>query len=185
MQWRNTQLEWGAVHKALHWSLAILILSLLPFGFYMANIIPDSAWKLKLTVYQYHKFFGLLALSLVAVRIVWRVAGGPVPPHPGGTPAWERRAATVAHVGLYAAMIAMPISGYLMASASSFPVLTWFTLPDPLGTDKALEDVFHEIHEILGFVFAGLIGVHIAAALKHHFLDGHDVLRRMLPGRRS
>lgn len=182
MQWRNSDRAWGAIHKTLHWLIALLILSLLPFGFYMANVIPDENWQLKLTVYQYHKFFGLVVLALVMVRIVWRFTAGPRPAHPAGAPAWERRAAGAAHLALYLVMAAMPVTGYLMASASQFPVLTWFDLPDPLGTNKDLEGLFSTLHEVLGFAIAGLVAVHVAAALKHHMVDKHDVLRRMLPG---
>ncbi|MBB4210835.1 cytochrome b561 [Rhodothalassium salexigens DSM 2132] len=184
MQWRNSRDRWGAAHKALHWTMAALILALLGVGFVMANLLPDSAWQLKLSVYQWHKAGGLLALALVGGRLVWRGIGGPVPGYPAGAPAWQRRTAALAHVALYAAMIAMPATGYLMASASSFPVLTWTALPDPLGQNERLEALFGRAHMVLGLVFAGLIALHGSAALKHHLVDRQDVLKRMLPGRR-
>ena len=92
------------------------------------------------------------------------------------------------HWLLYALMFAIPLSGWLMSSALGFQTV-WFgvlPLPDLVPKDKALGDALRAVHEVLNFTLLALVGVHTAAALKHHFIDRDTVLTRMLPrGARS
>ena len=78
-----------------------------------------------------------------------------------------------------------PLFGWMMSSARNFPV-SWFglfTFPDLIQPDKPKYEFFHEAHEVLAFTLLAIALVHAFAALKHHFVDRDDVLRRMLPSR--
>jgi cytochrome b561 len=107
----------------------------------------------------------------------------PVPAPPSITKPWQNGLASVVHWALYALIVLAPLTGWLMSSAKNYPV-SWFglfTLPDMVAPDRRLFEVFKKIHGILVFSICMLAGLHIAAALKHHFLDKNNVLRRMLP----
>ena len=165
--------------KVLHWVMAILIFGLLALGFYMHDL-PLSPEKLQL--YSWHKWAGVSAFLLVLVRLAWRVAHRP-PPLPATMPAHLQSAAHAGHFLLYALMLAIPLSGWLMSSAKGFQTV-WFgvlPIPDLLAKDKALGDLLQTIHMSLNFLFAAAIAGHIGAALKHHFIDRDDILTRMLP----
>jgi cytochrome b561 len=81
----------------------------------------------------------------------------------------------------------MPLTGWLMSSAANFSVNVFglFTLPDLVAPDKALADAFEAVHHWLAWVLIGLVALHVAGALKHHFVLRNDTLRRMIPGWRS
>lgn len=160
---------------SLHWLLALLIIAALSLGLYMSDL-PLSPTKLRL--YSYHKWLGVTVFGLLWLRLAWRLSHTP----PAGIgPRWQQRAAEVAHWGLYALMLAMPLSGWLYSSASGYQTvyLGLWPIPNALGKDKALAELLHELHELLGYAFMALIALHVAAALKHHFIDKDGLLRRM------
>lgn len=80
----------------------------------------------------------------------------------------------------------MPLAGWAYSSAAGFPVvfLGLVPLPDFVPVSKTLADVLKPIHATLAFALAGLVLVHVAAALKHQWIDNDGLLQRMLPGRR-
>ncbi len=167
---------------ALHWLMALAVIGLLGVGTWMTGLKPSPT---KIEVYTWHKWIGLTVLLLVLVRVLWRLRHAP-PPLPAGTPAWQRRAAAASHGLLYALLFAMPLTGWLQNSAAGFP-LSWFGLfkvPPLVGRDKESFAFWQGTHEVLAWLLAALILVHIAAALKHHLIDRDEVLRRMLPARR-
>jgi len=99
-------------------------------------------------------------------------------------PRWQLAAARLNHWALYAILFAMPITGWLMSSASNIPV-SWFglvQLPDFVEPDRGLKETFEEVHESLAYVLYALAGLHVAAALKHQFVDKDGLIFRMLPG---
>jgi cytochrome b561 len=167
------------VAKAFHWGMALLILGLLGMGLYMSGL---KLSPFKLNLYWWHKSVGLTVLALVAARLWWRVTNPRVEALPN-IPHWQRLAANAVHFGLYVLMFSMPLSGWLMSSAHGFPVsfFGWFTLPDLIAPSKEWGGFFHEVHELGMLAFFALIGLHAAAALKHHFVDKDATLRRMLP----
>jgi cytochrome b561 len=139
--------------------------------------------QLQYTLYNLHKSIGVTILALAVVRIAWRVIN-PVPPMPAGSQRWEELASRASHLLLYAFLFAQPIAGLVFSLASSFPTVIWgWKLPDP-GTDKTLEEIFKATHYWLSWAILALVAVHVAAALRHHFIQKDDVLRRMLPGAR-
>jgi cytochrome b561 len=171
--------RYTATAKALHWAMAILIFGLLALGFYMHDL-PLSPEKLQL--YSWHKWAGVSAFLLVLVRLAWRVTHPP-PPLPATMPKHLRLAAHAGHFLLYALMLAIPLSGWLMSSAKGFQTV-WFgvlPIPDLLDKDKELGDLLQTVHMSLNLLFALVIAGHIGAALKHHFIDRDDILTRMLP----
>src|SRR5688572_25213447 len=183
MPLRNTPYAWGAVHKTLHWLIALAVVGLLVVGWIMDEM-PNSPDKIK--VYALHKSFGLTVLALMTVRLAWRWIN-PRPALPSTMKGWERSLARIVHGGIYAALLAMPLSGWLFNSAADFP-LQWFgrfTIPPLARPDRDLKRLAEDVHWALSWVIVSLVVLHVAGALKHHFVDRDDVLRRMLPGRRG
>lgn len=167
----------------LHWLVALFIFGNFPLGLYMADL-PRS--PLKLQLYSYHKWLGMTVLALVIARLVWRKLHRP-PPLVEHMPQWQRKAAQGTHHLLYALMLLISLSGWLRSSALGIPVV-WFgvlQLPDLIGRNKELGDALKEVHEALNFTLLFLIGLHVGAALLHHFKSRDDTLRRMLPFLRS
>lgn len=171
--------RYTATAKALHWLMALLIFGLLALGFYMHDL-PLSPQKLKL--YSWHKWAGVTVFLLVWLRLFWRLAHRP-PALPASMPKLLQLAAHAGHLALYVLMIVIPISGWLMSSAKGVQTV-WFgvlPLPDLLEKNKEVGDLLQTVHMSLNLFFAAVIAGHIGAALKHHFIDRDDILKRMLP----
>ena len=165
------------VAKGLHWLMAVLILGLLALGIYMSDL-PLSPQKL--TLYSWHKWFGVTVFLLVWLRLAWRVTHRP-PALPGTLSAPMRLAAHAGHAALYGLMIAIPLSGWLMSSAKGFQTV-WFgvlPIPDLLGRDRELGDLLQQVHKLLNLLLMLTLAGHVAAALWHHFVLKDDTLRRM------
>ncbi len=164
---------------ALHWLVAVLILAALLLGLVMTEM-PLSPQKLKF--YSWHKWLGVTVFLLVVLRLAWRVTHRP-PPLPASLPAWQRSAAEATHWLMYALMLAIPLSGWLMSSAKGFQTvyLGVIPIPDLLAKDEALGNLLDIVHQVLAYGLIALLVVHVAAALKHHWVDRDDVLTRMLP----
>jgi cytochrome b561 len=164
---------------ALHWIVAALIFANLALGLYTVGL-PLSPQKLR--YFSFHKWIGVTVFILAAARLMWRL-GHPPPALPDAMPPWERRAAHATHALLYFLFFAAPLTGWLFSSASGFQTvyLGMLPLPDLLSKDKALADALKLAHRSINYTMAAVIVLHLAAALKHHFIDKDDVLRRMLP----
>jgi cytochrome b561 len=119
---------------------------------------------------------------LAVLRLAWRLTN-PVPPQPGSMPQWQRRLAGLSHATLYAILIVMPVTGWIMSSALNLPVvyLGLIPIPSPFGVDRALGETMKVVHLSLAVALLVLVAIHIAAALYHHLVLRDDVLRRMLP----
>lgn len=172
----------------LHWLIALLLIGNFAGGLLMEDLFnsPDPASRqLGFTIAQLHKSIGLTILMLSLLRLGVRLVAG-APPLPDHMTAVERFLAKLTHWGFYAVMILVPLSGWVMVSASplGFPTV-WFGLFEwphlPIGTSKLVSGAASEAHEVMAFLGAGLFVLHVAGALKHHFFDRDDVLARMLP----
>lgn len=172
----------------LHWLIALLLIGNFAGGLLMEDLFnsPDPASRqLGFTIAQLHKSIGLTILMLSLLRLGVRLVAG-APPLPDHMTALERFLAKLTHWGFYAVMILVPLSGWVMVSASplGFPTV-WFGLFEwphlPIGTSKQVSGAASEAHEVMAFLGAGLFVLHVAGALKHHFFDRDDVLARMLP----
>jgi cytochrome b561 len=177
MTFRNTTRAWGTLSKSLHWIIVLLILCQ-PF---IANYADSLSGAAKIGPLALHKSLGITVLGLAIIRLVWRLLN-PVP-STSGLKTWERVLARLSHLLLYALIFAMPLTGWMMSSARNFPV-SWFNLvqlPNLVPPGRETYELMHDLH---GALFAALVLVallHVAGALKHHFLDKNDVLKRMLP----
>lgn len=177
---RNTPVRYGYVAQTLHWT----IVGLLIVQVTLAKIAEGLPLGLeKLAVLARHKSFGITILGLAVVRLAWRFFNRPppLPPMPG----WQAALARLNHWALYALLFATPIAGWLMSSASNYPV-SWFglvQLPDFVAPNEALEEQLEEVHEALAKSLIVLALLHLAAALKHQFIDRDGLLYRMLPWR--
>lgn len=161
----------------LHWLVALLIVATFPLGLYMSDL-PLSPARLKL--YSYHKWIGITVLTLVILRLGWRLYHQP-PPLPVTMPRWQQVATHSMHHLLYLLMLVVPFSGWLMSSAKGFQTV-WFgvlPLPNLVSKDKALGELLAEVHESLNWILLVLVGIHVASALKHHFIDRDDLLSRV------
>lgn len=164
---------------ALHWLTALLILAAFGVGYYMVDLRLSP---LKLKIYSWHKWIGVTVWLLTAARLAWR-AGHPAPPLPDTMKAWEKSVAGATHILLYLLMFAVPLSGWLMSSAAGFQVVYFgvLPLPDLIGKDKEFAEFLKLVHFTLTSGLGLLIFGHIAAALKHRFIERDDVLARMVP----
>ncbi|GAB2181568.1 cytochrome b [Denitratisoma sp. agr-D3] len=171
--------EYTVTAKALHWLMALGIISLFALGFYMHDL-PLSPQKLKL--YSWHKWAGVTIFALAAVRLAWRIAHRP-PALPAHMKKTEQFVAHAGHGLLYLLMFGIPLSGWLMSSAKGFQTVLFGVLPIPdlLEKNKELGEQLATLHWGLNLLLAAVVVGHAAAALKHHFLDKDDVLTRMLP----
>lgn len=173
--------RYTGVAIALHWLLAIAIIGMLGVGVWMTGLETSPT---KIEVYTWHKWMGLTILVLAALRLAWR-ASNPPPLYAESIPVWQLRAAIHTHRLLYLLMFAMPLTGWLQNSAAGFP-LTWFGLfkvPALVNRDKAMFAIWQQTHEWLSWALMALIVLHVLAALKHHYFDRDDTLRRILPWR--
>jgi len=171
----------------LHWLLAMGLVGLFTVGLFMADL-PVSPLRLKL--FNWHKWAGICVLTLSVLRLVWRLTHQP-PSLPDEIqqhmPAWQQYAHMTTQYLMYALFFIVPLVGWAYSSAAGYPVVVFgvLPLPDFVTTDKALAELIKPWHEISAFALAGLVGLHVAAALKHQFVDKHALLQRMLPARRS
>lgn len=182
--------RYTSVAILLHWLIALLLVGQLFGGFYMHGL-PRAQAELKFELYQWHKSFGITILLLTLIRILWRLTHKP-PPLPERMPGWERFLARAAHLGFYALLLALPLVGWGVVSSSPFAesvqtylfgVVHWPHLPffENVADRRALSDEIAEIHEYLALAMIGLIGLHLAAVVKHVVMDRDSVLSHMVP----
>ncbi|MDZ4382274.1 MAG: cytochrome b [Parvibaculum sp.] len=189
MQWRNSDIRFGLAAVSLHWLVAALFLFMLALGVWMTRLPLTDPWTFP--AYQLHKSIGATIFLLVCARIAWRAANAP-PPLPAALKLYERALARATHWGLYAALVLMPLTGWTIVSASplGFPTVLYGLVPLPhIGfvadhpQKAAIGTAASWAHWTIAIAAAGLVALHIGAALWHHFARRDDVLTRMLPSR--
>ncbi|MBC7729741.1 MAG: cytochrome b [Microbacteriaceae bacterium] len=161
---------------ALHWLLGLMIIGSFSLGVYMSDL-PFSMARLKL--YNWHKWAGVTILALSFARLAWRITHRP--PVDVAMPAWQATAAHATHHLLYALFFAVPLVGWAYSSAAGFPIV-WFgvlPLPDFVPVDKALAEAIKPWHGWLAYSMAALVLLHVAGALKHHWIDRDGLIARM------
>ncbi|RWP69213.1 cytochrome b, partial [Mesorhizobium sp.] len=150
-------------------------------GFVMMRV---SSQRTAFELIQLHKSFGFLLLGLVILRIAWRL-GNAAPALPRSVGRFERRAAALVHFALYAFQLALPLSGWALVSVSMLEIpsvpFNLFVMPDlPLVESDTAESFWISTHWYLAYAGIGLVALHIAAALRHHFWLKDAVLTRMV-----
>ena len=180
----NTETRWGAVARAFHWGMAVLIVAMLLGGTIMVAW-PNEELATKFQLYQWHKSFGFVLFALLLLRLVWRL-GQPTPALPATSSAFTRRAAALSHGLLYLLMAALPVTGYLMSSANTLGVPTvlfgiW-EVPHVLAADARLEAIFKQAHDLLGTALLIVVAVHVLAAVKHAVINRDGIWARMVYG---
>lgn len=168
----------------LHWLIAFLIvgslIGSLIFGPLLDSADPSERAKGGAMVGM-HQSVGLTILALTIFRLIWRLAN-PAPPLPRTMNSPQRTLARVSHFAFYALILAVPAAGYIMSSASPYPIIYFglFEVPKlAIGSDVG--ELAHGAHYYLAIYIVALLVLHIAAALKHHFVDRDEVLSRMVP----
>jgi cytochrome b561 len=173
--------RYGVIARALHWLVALLIVFTTALGWRMLFIEKEPGadqW------FDLHRSIGLTIFTLVALRLVWRLAHSPEP-LPDSMPAWQRKLAAVTHWLLYLLMVAIPIAGYLGASYTKAGV-AWFGKATPRWAEPNhdLAEQLFEIHGTLVWVLVALVALHVAGALKQWLIDKDGTFQRMTFGRR-
>ena len=185
--------------KVLHWLIAIGIFGMFALGWFMSDLPKEApkqmaydlfnlgvyTWNLSEEIsprtfyFNLHKSIGVTIFALILIRILWRITHRP-PALLASYKAWESKLASGAHHLLYLLMVALPVSGVIMATYSKYGI-KWFGIPFIKGLDNnPMRELFKEVHEIIGLIILLVIIVHIIGALKHKFIDNDDTLKRML-----
>jgi len=167
----------------LHWTVGVLIVLMLALGWIWPGLAPGP---LRYSLSEVHKLIGSAVLLLVIVRVAVRLVHRP----PESAPAsrLQKAGAALVHASLYVLMVAMPLSGLAILNWRTGVGFFGFRFPQ-LEVDvvsRLLEnptDTFRYVHYISAFIITGLVTLHVAAALWHHFIRRDDVLRRMLPAK--
>ena len=168
--------RYSGVAIALHWLLAAALAASFCVGIFMSDLATSP---LKLRLYNWHKWAGITILALSALRLAWRLTHRAARRRGDAGLAAQRGASRAS--AMYGLFFAVPLAGWAYSSAAGFPVVLFgvLPLPDFVPADKALAEAIKPVHGALAFALAGLVLVHVAAAIKHHFVDRDGLLGRM------
>lgn len=181
MPFKNTPETYGIVSKTLHWFIALAMIGMMVLG----TLLEDMArTPFKFQMINLHKALGVTILFLALARLLWRGVNSPFPlPNPKHQ-TWEQKLSHVVHWALYFLMIAMPLSGWLLSGAANFP-FKWFglfSIPSIMAPNHDLAEILEEVHGALATGIWIVLGLHVAGALKHVFIDRDNTMRRMTTG---
>ena len=177
----NSPTGYGLAARCLHWLLAVLTLGLVAMGWWMMDLGYYDPWYYASR--QWHEALGivvwLLGLAFAAGHLTNR------PPESLTQRRWEGLASQIAHKLLYLALLVLPVTGYLIETGAGKPLELFgaLTLPFPGDLGELVRDITAAVHTYGAYGLLGLVGIHAAGALKHHFIDGDRTLLRMLKGR--
>ena len=179
----DTTTHFGLITILFHWVTAIILIGLFILGLYMVELTYYDSLYNKLPFI--HKSIGILLGLLLLLRLIWKQFNPSVAPLRSHRP-FEILGAKLAHWGLYLLTIVIVISGYLISTAngSGISVFDWFSVPASITTIPGQEDLAGLVHKVMAYALIGVTLIHAGAALKHHFVDKDDTLRRMLVLRR-
>lgn len=174
MLMRNSVDRYGLISILLHWIMAILILVLLVLGFLMTHIPMRSS------LYAWHIELGLLALFLMAIRLPWRLYN--MSPSATLIPRWEQIMTKGMIFCCYILMLALPITGWLLASASSLSLSFFdlFELPEIINPGNENRTVFISLHQWLSYFLIVVLVTHLIVTLTHHFIKKDGLMRKMV-----
>jgi len=179
---RDNQRSYGWVTIIVHWLSALAVIGLFALGYWMLTLSYYDPWY-RLGPW-WHKSIGLTLLALTLIRLLWRLFNKK-PDLVGSR--FEKLGAHVGHTFLYALLLVTMVSGYLISTADGrgISVFDWFTVPALITSIPAQEDLAGEVHWYSALALVITAAGHAVAALKHHFIDKHQTLRRMLKPQRD
>ena len=163
----------------LHWLIALVVAAQIAFGWWMLQIPKDPVGP-RVNAFNLHKSIGLSIMLLMVIRLAWRAThrAPALPP----MPAWQATAARINHGLLYLCLFVQPLSGYIGSAVSGYPVRYFgMLLPGWAPKNIPLKEFLSVVHLVSSWILVAAIAVHIAAALKHQFVDRDRLLRRMWP----
>jgi cytochrome b561 len=175
--------RYSAVAQGFHWLIAALIVLQFTLG-WTAQFLPLGARKVDRL--DWHKSFGMTILMLAVLRLLWRLFNHP-PELPAGMSTLEKMLARATHILFYVFLFVMPLTGWMMSSAKNYSV-GWFhqfTWPNLIEPNEQAFNLLKSTHDTLSWLLFALALLHVLAALKHHFWNKDDVLKRMLPFTKS
>jgi cytochrome b561 len=175
--WRNTEHHYGLISISLHWLVALTVIGLFALGLWMVELGYYDPWYRRAP--DLHKSIGILLFLTMLLRLVWRTSNPQ--PFSEGKPLEKKLAHTV-HGLLYVLLFSLMISGYLISTADgrAIDVFNLFSVPAIISGLENQEDIAGLVHQILGYSLIALVVLHALAALKHHFIDRDQTLKRML-----
>ena len=178
MKLKNSKDSYGLVTITIHWSMALLIFFLFGLGIYMTDLSYMDPWYNKGP--DLHRSVGILTFILLLFRIIWVTVN--IKPTLVPMAKWEEVTALVVHWGFYPLLFIIMVSGYLISTADGRGVsfFSLFEVPPLISYKEVQEEVAGMVHYYLAIFTVGLAILHGAAALKHHFLDRDETLRRMV-----
>jgi len=174
---KNTDEQFGLISTYIHWVSAVMVFSLFALGFWMVDLNYYSQWYRDAP--YYHKAFGLTLFLLTLIRITWKLSNKA--PKDIGSNKVEHKLAKLAHLALYGLLLLIMFSGYLISTADGrgIELFNLFTVPSMGELFANQEDLAGEVHEIAAYIIMAMVILHIAAALKHHFIDKDETIKRM------
>lgn len=179
MSWKNTASRYGSFSISIHWLMVLLFIAV--YACIELRVLYPKGSELREALKTWHYMVGMLIFVLVAPRLAARFSG-PTPGIRPEPPGWMQISANLLHLGLYILMIVMPLTGWLLLNATGKPLVFFgWELPILTGENKGLAEQLKEIHEFIGNAGFFLIGLHVAAAVYHHYIVRDDALTRMLP----
>ena len=177
--WRSGKDHYGIVSSGFHWAIALAIVGLVGLGAWMVGLTYYDPWYYDSLAL--HKAIGIVVLALALAKFGWKL----VDRNPGFGPEvklHERAGATAMHWLLNALMVLLPVTGYLISTSegAGIDMFELFDVPALVDVTAATRDLAIDIHFYVAYGGIALVGMHIIAALKHHFVDRGSTLRRML-----
>jgi|TARA_B100002019_G_C21156036_1_gene540761 cytochrome b561 len=176
---KNESNRYGKVSRMLHWTIAILFISLIPMGIF-ASMIPEDT-EYRNAYYVVHKTIGVTVFLLVIVRLIWNRLSRR-PSLDSALTSREEKLAHRAHNTLYFMMLAIPITGFMMTSYHGYETYFFFWEMQPLWEQSEIYQVWGGFHKyLLPYLLYIVLGAHILGALKHQFIDKHaNAFKRMV-----
>jgi cytochrome b561 len=182
MNWNNSASRYGSLSIAIHWLMVLLFVAV--YGSMELRDLFEKGSDPREAMKTWHFMLGMLVFVLVWLRLAARLSG-PAPAIQPEPPSLQQLSAKLLHLALYALMIGMPLTGWLILSAAGKPIPFFgLELPALIGENKGLAKQLEELHEVVGTTGYFLIGLHTVAALYHHYIVRDNTLTRMLPERK-